>query len=156
MKRRTNTGPSLFESAAPPARTVRIEFDGGTPCNIPRIGYGVGYGSYQIDAEPIVRLDHGRPMSANAAEIMTLTAAVREVIRRHGAAGVALVIFGDSQIALKWARGATESGRPAKAKVHGSPEFCEAVRDLRAAVSGFLKVDAMWRGRAESVRVFGH
>lgn len=73
-------------------RTVRIEFDGGTPCNIPRLGYGIGYGSYRIDGEPIVRLDHRAPMSANAAELLTLVRAVQAVASRFGKEGVALSI----------------------------------------------------------------
>lgn len=136
--------------------TVRIEFDGGTPCNIPSIGYGDGYGSYKINSDPIRRLNFLVPMSANVAEITTLRQAVEEVAARFTREQTALTIFGDSQIALKWARGATESGRPVKKAKHGSPEFLDAVRLLREAVNGFVKVEATWRGREESVRVFGH
>lgn len=51
-----------------------IEFDGGSTCNVPKLGYGDGYGSYQIDQREIVRLQFGKGFSANAAEILTLAA----------------------------------------------------------------------------------
>lgn len=145
-------------------RKIRIEFDGGTPCNIPRLGYGDGYGSYQIqDCQsgthfPIARINFARPMSANAAEIHTLVRAVEEVIRRFGKDGIELDIHGDSKIALKWARGATESGRRVKpVKAHKvSGEFGMAISELQKATAGFSKVTATWRGRDASVKLFGH
>jgi len=143
---------------APITRTVRIEFDGGTPCNIPRLGYGNGYGSYRIDAEPIYRLNFNIPMSANVAEITTLSRAIETVAQNFGKEGIALDIHGDSQIALKWARGATESGKPTK-KVKAKFELTDfggAVARLQGAVQGFAEVRATWRGRAASVELFGH
>lgn len=137
-------------------RTVRIEFDGGTPCNIPRLGYGDGYGSYKIDSEPIYRLNFRIPMSANCAEIRTLARAVESVAQTHGKDGIALEIYGDSQIALKWARNKTENGKRAKMSKNASDDFAFAISTLHAALDGFAKVSATWRGRAVSVRLFGH
>lgn len=139
-------------------RTVRIEFDGGTPCNIPRLGYGDGYGSYKIDDQPIYRVNFRIPMSANCAELRTLSRAVRAVADTIGKSGIALDIHGDSQIALKWARMATESGRPVKQKRLEKLEgdFSSAVQELRTEIEGFAKVTATWRGRQASVNLFGH
>jgi len=162
----TTTEPDLFAelyATKIQAQKIRIEFDGGTPCNIPRLGYGIGYGSYQIqncatgEIEPVVRVDHKRPMSANAAEVLTLVRAIQEVVSRFGRE-VELDIHGDSQIALKWARGATESGRKIKTLKQraGSDEFLAAVLTLRDLVKGFPTIKATWRGRQRSVEVFGH
>lgn len=139
---------------------VRIEFDGGTPCNIPSKGYGIGYGSYQISCggkvHPVQRINHGRPMSANAAEIMTLVKAIQEVSSKYGREGISLKIHGDSQIALKWARGKTESGKPCKLSKNVSMEFRSSIHSLRQVLSGFQSVEATWRGREASVKLFGH
>jgi hypothetical protein len=59
----------------PSLEECTIHFDGGTTCNIPSRGYGNGYGSYLVNEE-IVKVDFGRPMSSNQAEIRTLIAAV--------------------------------------------------------------------------------
>lgn len=137
-------------------KTVTIEFDGGTPCNIPRLGYGIGYGSFRLDGGEVHRISHGRPMSANAAEIMTLIEAVRKCVEQHGRGGVTLRIIGDSQIALKWARGATPSGQPAKLSKGGSDEFRNAIQTLRDILKGFEGVIAEWKSRENSVAIFGH
>lgn len=159
------TEPDLFATllnAKERCQKVRIEFDGGTPCNIPRIGYGDGYGSYQIqncgtgELLPIVRVNFGKPMSANVAEISTLIRAVKEVERRFGK-GISLEIHGDSQIALNHAAGkrpASKKRRDAVAN-NPSPFFC-AVRELKQVLAGFTHVETKWRGRARSVKVFGH
>lgn len=158
-KRDTGTVP-LFEAGgimtSEITRTVRIEFDGGTPCNIPRLGYGDGYGSYKIDSEPIYRLNFRIPMSANVAEITTLRRAVESVAQTFGKDGIALEIHGDSQIALKWARGATEQGKVAKMSKGRSDDFAGAVAMLLVSIAGFSAVKAIWRGRAASVVLFGH
>lgn len=83
---------------------IRIEFDGGTSCNIPRLGYGNGYGSYKIDNEPVYRCFFNRPMSANAAEILTLVHAINTIRSRDFPVGqIRISIYGDSQIALRLA-----------------------------------------------------
>lgn len=137
-----------------PHPTVTITFDGGTPCNVPRLGYGIGYGSYRIDKRPIVRLDHGKPMSANSAEIHTLIAAVWDVSATIGKERH-LIIRGDSQIALKWANGVDRFGSPARLTKGSSPEFKAAVTLLREALTGF-SVETVWHPRKMSVALFGH
>lgn len=135
-------------------KTVHIRFDGGTPCNVPSKGYGIGYGSYQINDEPIVRVDHGRPMSANTAEVLTLVQALSEI----GGETTAIVVMGDSQVALKWLDVAAGHRRATKL-ANVSPEFREAVQALCAmfsALTSRLAVRAQWTPRAESVALFGH
>lgn len=134
-----------------------IKFDGGTPCNIPAKGYGIGYGSYQINDFPLVRCDFKIPMSANCAEITTLIYAIRNVLtlepERHK---VYLDIWGDSTIAVNWANGVTEAGRPCKISKKSSEEFRNAVQTLRDILKGFGKVQATWHSRTNSVKTFGH
>ena len=127
-----------------------IHFDGGTPCNIPSLGYGNGYGSYRIDDGPVVRVDHNRPMSNNAAEIYTLISALKQI-----PPGEPLLIIGDSQIALKWVQVATGQRKATKIQ-NTSPQFQEAVADLTLVLRDFRSVRVMWKGRDHSVSVFGH
>lgn len=133
---------------------VRVEFDGGTPCNIPRLGYGEGYGSYQICAgghtSPIVRRNFGRPMSANVAEISTLIAALKTVVKSYNPKTVILEIHGDSKIALSRCKAQL---KPNKSY---DPSFAAAVTELQSFVSQFGEVTTFWRGRIASVRLFGH
>lgn len=132
---------------------VVIEFDGGTPCNIPRLGYGDGYGSYQIDSggtrAPIVRRNFGVPMSANVAEISTLIAAIKTVLKSFDPKITALDIRGDSKTAL-W--------RCAKRTKPTSPpsDFKAAADELFSLCAQFNEVKTNWRGRKVSVRLFGH
>lgn len=155
---RADTTENLFGSPsvktvpnAVEIRPVRIEFDGGTPCNIPRLGYGDGYGSYRIDQQEIRRLEFQTPMSANVAEITTLTRAIEEVARTHNPQNTRLDIYGDSQIALNRCR------FPVKAKMAVSnPTFAAACQALHAACAQFAEVETHWRGRAASVELFGH
>lgn len=131
---------------------VLIHFDGGTPCNIPSKGYGIGYGSYQIDGKEVHRVSHGRPMSNNAAEIWTLCSAIEEVLKmplEHS--GVRLRIEGDSQIALKWA-----ASRKADTPKTGSQEFLDSIVQLRRLISNFASVECQWKARHHAVRAFGH
>lgn len=136
-------------------QTIRVEFDGGTPCNIPRLGYGIGYGSYKINGQPIVRVTHGIPMSANVAEIMTLVSALKDVQVQFGNR-VKVKIFGDSQIALNWAAGHTPSGKKKKFSKKVNQPFRDAVDALRLMTTQFSIVTTNWRGRAKSVELFGH
>lgn len=132
---------------------VVIEFDGGTPCNIPRLGYGEGYGSYQIRSgntrAPIVRRQFGRPMSANVAEISTLIAAIRTVMKTYTPENTALDIYGDSKIALG------RCWRPMKATAPDG-DFKTVANELFGLCGQFAAVKTNWRGRISSVRLFGH
>lgn len=132
-------------------RTVRIEFDGGTPCNIPRLGFGIGYGSYKIDSEPIVRIDHGRPMSCNVAEIETLICAISDVTERFEPSCTVLNIHGDSQTALH------RCIHPMKPK-HRRLNTCygQSAQRLWSLCGRFQNVSIHWRGRSVSVKLFGH
>lgn len=133
-------------------RKIRVEFDGGTPCNNPRIGYGVGYGSYKIDGQPIVRMNHGLPMSANVAEMTTVICALRDVQIQFGN-DVHVSIFGDSQIALlRCTKGLTEKRR----RSFNNNSFSRSCDTLYSLCQQFSMVSTHWRGRAASVRLFGH
>jgi len=131
-----------------PLETIEIEFDGGTSCNIPSRGYGRGYGSYRLDRGPITRVTFGN-MSANAAEISTLLAAI-ERIRANMPQVRRLRISGDSKIALKWAR---PQRKTASAKT--SLSFQIVTARLQELCANY-QIETHWRGRAESVRVFRH
>lgn len=152
--------------AKPVLRTVSIEFDGGTPCNIPRLGYGDGYGSCQITGGPVRRCAFNRPMSANAAELWTLARAIADVRTRFEVRTTGLLIRGDSQIALKWAgigagilpvnsKGKTRR-KAAKVSEAASDEFRASIQEVAAFIHGFARVETEWRGREHSVRLFGH
>ncbi len=126
---------------------IRIEFDGGTSCNIPRLGFGNGYGSYKINDEPVHRCFFNLPMSANAAELRTLWYAAKALIDRGiDVATSTLLVVGDSQIALGWA------GNPKKT----TPEFKESVALLRECLDKFYRVETVWQPRLKSVATFGH
>lgn len=137
---------------------VTIEFDGGTPCNIPARGYGDGYGSYRINMRPIVRKQFHRPMSANAAELFTLHAALEEAASLCNPKATELLIRGDSKIALKWAKCGFHNGKRNEAKIDRkvSPEFIESIQLVAVAIKPFGNVTCEWRDRSHSVRIFGH
>lgn len=138
-------------------REYKIVFDGGTPCNQPKLGYGIGYGSYSINDGSPVRVNHGKPMSANAAELLTLICAVRRVKElENNPQIIALKIWGDSQIAINWANGTTPQGRAKKMSKNASVEFQCYVQTLRDCLKSFAKVTATWHPRVESVKLFGH
>lgn len=138
--------------------TVNVVFDGGTPCNIPSRGYGIGYGSYKVNNLAITRLSHGKPMSANTAEILTVCAALEWVASTRNSKACKAVVTGDSQVALKWVR----LGRYPATKKKGliskgsSPEFREAIHRLTRIASQFGAIETVWKGRANSVALFGH
>lgn len=131
-------------------RVVKIEFDGGTPCNIPRLGYGIGYGSYRINEEQIVRVDHGIPMSNNVAEIATLLCALNVVAKRHDPGTIKLNIHGDSKIAL------SRCITPLKKKKSLDTEYGRICHKLISICGQFQNVSIHWRGRQASVKLFGH
>jgi hypothetical protein len=133
-----------------------IKFDGGTPCNIPP-NYGIGYGSYQINDFPIVRVDHRVRMSANSAEILTLVCAIRNVLALEPERSkISLEIWGDSTIAINWANGVTQTGKPCKVSKGSSEEFRNSTQTLRDILKGFPEVRAFWHSRTNSVSTFGH
>lgn len=123
-------------------KSIQIEFDGGSTCNNPRLGYGIGYGSYRIDGGAIIRWNEGRKMSANAGEIWTLLMAVQMAgILLGDPAQIDLQIRGDSRIALKWARQA-KCPRPHQPK--GSHEFQNAILALFETIKPFRSVKTEW------------
>lgn len=147
-KREEPTFPVLIEK-------VIIEFDGGTPSNNPKTGYGIGYGSYRIRGSKgvhfVKRISHGSPMSANAAEVRTLVSALRAVVRIYGnPANLSVHVIGDSKIALGYIRPNPKTGKGV------TRELSEAVQMLAEALAGFSKYTTEWKARANSVALFGH
>lgn len=144
-----------------PFETVVIEFDGGTPCNIPSKGYGNGYGSFRINNGPPQRVNFERPMSNNAAELWTLRYAISQI---EGWMGVGdpfskrLIIRGDSQVALKWADVA--AGNQVKGKQTPTPnssgEMIDAIESLKSSLPHFRSVKTEWQPREKSVSSLGH
>lgn len=154
--RESKIGPrvQLRTSYAQVEHSVKVEFDGGTPCNIPRLGYGNGYGSYQISENgvslAIQRCSFGVPMSANVAEISTLIAALKRVKKCYNPENTFVEIHGDSKIALG------RCHRALNPKKQYDPSFATAVTELNSLCMEFAKVETLWRGRAASVKLFGH
>lgn len=148
----TMTTQSLFDLPVKKGARARIEFDGGTSCNIPRLGYGDGYGSYRIDGAAVRRVRFDRPMSCNAAEIATLAAAITQA-KENGA--TALELIGDSQIALKWAN-VFAGKRKATKLVKVSDAMRESLGELREAMTGVTVLETKWQPRLRSVATFGH
>lgn len=134
----------------------RIEFDGGTSCNIPRLGFGNGYGSYKINDEPVHRCNFNQPMSANAAEINTLAYAVK-AIRDRGidTSQTSLVIIGDSMITIGWVNYIARKEKRKFSKKATEP-FKDAVAKLYEVLPGFAQISAKWQPRIKSVATFGH
>lgn len=147
----------LSQHESPALNNVRIEFDGGTPCNIPSKGYGDGYGSYQLCCNghvyPIERVNFGRPMSNNVAEISVLIRAIEAVARLHKPEKTILEIHGDSQIALLRT---TKAFTPRKKLYRGSADYIAACHRLHTACAQFHNITTHWRGRERSVKIFGH
>jgi ribonuclease HI len=146
----------LLERVELPANGIKIVFDGGTSCNNPKQGFGKGYGSYQINGDPVVsRIQFGMGHSCNSAEIRTLHAAIEAVVNRSSPEVLSrthLVIFGDSKIALKWAN-PRHKEEPAE---HTWKEFKTAIAMLRVHLPKFASIKRIWHPRAESVKLFGH
>lgn len=137
-----------------PFHEVHVEFDGGTPCNIPRLGYGDGYGSYRVNQGMITRVKFNEPMSNNVAEIRTLIKALEYVIRTYDPYRTKLTISGDSMIALS--RCTKRLKMNAKACRNRSVAFQDACDTLASQCAQFAKVETNWRGRSASVALFGH
>lgn len=136
--------------------TIRVEFDGGNDCNIPSLGYGLGYGSYRINDEPVCEVSHGRPMSNNVAEIWTLIVALKELSERWSVStshNFHLKIIGDSKIALNRCHHAPNLFYKKKA---ASPDFIDACGCLREVLARFHSFETRWQPREASVATFGH
>lgn len=145
-------------------KVIRIDFDGGTPCNIPP-NYGTGYGSYGFSEydgsswrtfEP-TRVNHGQPMSNNAAEIWTLVVALRDAIDQLEPvlAKTDLTVRGDSAIVIRkveliWAKQKVVWGK------ESHPLFISGIAELQKLIPRFSFVTAKWHGRENNVQMFGH
>lgn len=128
-----------------------IEFDGGTTCNNPAQGFGEGYGSWQVNQEPICRVKFGYGHSCNSAEVRTLVDALRALsLTLDDPKSKTVFVRGDSKIALKWV---TSKQHPTR---KSTEKFQEAIYLLRVEVAKFKSVKTEWRGREHSVRIFGH
>lgn len=132
---------------------IIIEFDGGTSCNIPRQGFGYGYGSYQIQGQQIVRVKFGLGHSCNSAEIRTATAALLDLVSQYDyPSTISVLLRGDSKIALKWANPKYTS----QPKQESTNNFIIAIKDIRQVAIKFKSIRTQWRSRDVSVKIFGH
>lgn len=167
MKKQDHTLPLLSGETKQAARHhIRVEFDGGTPCNIPRLGYGDGYGSYVWKDEAginatqskIVRVNFARPMSCNVAEVCTLLRAIDSIMSAYEPSTTKLSIYGDSKIALNRCNKRIKDAhrKPLPDKFPRSPEFIDRCDELLAKCAKFHSVETCWRGRDASVKLFGH
>ena len=145
---------NMVAPAPPPHRELThhvIECDAGTSCNNPAKGYGVGYGSFLIDNTILVkRMSFGKGHSVNSAEIRIATAALKALAETGDPSKMSVLVRSDSKIALKWV---THTGKPSEKTSAG---FREAIDLIRIETAKFAKVKAEWRGRAHSVKLFGH
>ena len=140
---------NLIEASdAEAGATAVIEFDGGSTCNVPKWGYGNGYGSYRINGGEIKRVQF-EPMSANCGEISTLLCALKEASQ----AGYKNVeIFGDSKIALLRCHRASKQKKFSRTEM-----FLRLSSELLAICrSSFQNVKTTWHPRSKSVENFGH
>lgn len=146
---------SMSTTLLPAKRTVNIITDGGTSCNIPALGYGIGYGSYKVDDLPVIRVDHKRPMSANAAEIWTVVAATEALVDDFSIVlpQTVLHVTCDSRIVVKWCSPVHYQSDHSGG---GSDEFRDAVAALKHSLRKFHSASADWWARENSVRIFGH
>ena len=137
-----------------------IEFDGGTSCNIPRIGLGEGYGSFRINGGEIVCVKFGMGHSCNSAEMRTLIAAIEALLESDPqAVRKRLHIIGDSRITLNRVGYCKRGNRVSKPWTK-TAFFVEAVAILHTLIRQFgphgRLVSTEWRGREHSVAIFGH
>lgn len=143
-----------------PEHDFIIEFDGGTSCNIPRKGFGIGYGSYKINDFEIVMVKFEEGYSSNAAEIETMYRALLDLSNKIKEDVVThiyprIVVCGDSCIALKWINCKSFPKE-------GSDKFINSIKNLKKLISDcqdcmlFGEITPFWRGRAKSVELFGH
>jgi len=148
-----------ISSGEMPLSDFVIEFDGGTSCNIPRKGFGIGYGSFKINDLEIQRLQFDKGYSANAAELETMykaLVALNDYIMSDVITHVAphILVCGDSCIALKWLN--------CKRIPEGSEMFVTIINKMRKFIKqrqdclAFGEITPFWRGRQKSVELFGH
>ena len=141
------------------ALEFHLWFDGGSTCNVPKWGYGEGYGSYTTGLpdklEKVVRVKFGKGHSANSAEIRTMVEGMNAIANAHPDVLLILHIHGDSQIALNRVSGKG----PKKMKKKWKPpteNFVEAIRLMEDAKSRFHTIHTHWHPREKSVALFGH
>lgn len=125
---------------------VRVCCDGG--CRNPW-EYQGGYGSYQIESEPIVKMEFGN-VSSNASEILILVEALK-VLKARGERSVAVV--SDSRIMVNRVNRYPKKKHATKGS-HRS--FQEALDALYRLLPWFDMVRAEWRSREHSVARLGH
>jgi ribonuclease HI len=125
---------------------IKIWTDGGTKSNIPP--FGNGYGSYRIgESGKIVSEDYGIPMSANAAEILTISKALA------ASSAEKIEVFSDSRIALNWLKKCANGDDEIPEKI--SDGMKSAIKVLSGAAHG-RDIHASWRPRFQIFRIFGH
>lgn len=148
-----------ISSGEMPLSDFVIEFDGGTSCNIPRKGFGIGYGSFKINDLEIQRLKFDKGYSANAAELETMykaLVALNDYIISDTITHVSphILVCGDSCIALKWLN--------CKRRPEGSEMFVTIINKMRKFIKqrqdcfAFGEITPFWRPRKKSVELFGH
>lgn len=136
-----------------------IEADGGSSCNSPAKGYGMGYGSFQIQTEEgpmeIKRLKFGNGISVNAAEILSISRGLDDVLAllsERDPSEYRVLIRSDSLVALRNVQKCENENYIAS----GSESFVNSVKRLQEQVLKFERVEAEWRPREHSVTLFGH
>lgn len=137
-------------------RNITIHFDGGTSCNIPRLGYGEGYGSFRINdgiEDEIVRVKHGENHSNNSAEVLTLVSALQSIQRYKDDN---ILIIGDSQIALNQANKCFKDKMGFIFHKRSSRMYKDALKKLHYAILTFKSIETKWIPRKEIFAIFGH
>lgn len=134
---------------APKPRTFNIVFDGGSLGNP-----GLGYGSYEItsDGEPyhfVDRMEHGKDLTNNQAEYMTLIAALRWLSKDLGEARkqASVTIYGDSKLVVSQINGVW--------KVKNA-NMVPLVKEAKELFKEFGSCTIEWHPRAKSVERLGH
>lgn len=142
--------------------TVFLHFDGGTPCNIPSKGFGIGYGSYRFNSNPVIKVDHGIPCSNNGAELLTLVSALVELKRicdlednLMDSKETEVLIMGDSQTILGWVDKLIKNPM-IKINPGVSESMKLAIPQLIIAMEPFGEIRTKWLPRIHAVQAFGH
>lgn len=137
-------------------QTVFLHFDGGTPCNIPSMGYGIGYGSYSFNGGSVSNVNHGVPCSNNGAEILTLAVALEDLMTKCDPHETEVIIMGDSQTTLGWVKKVFEKGDSIKVNQNVSQSMKDGIVRLIQAVKPFASIQTKWLPREHAVKAFGH
>lgn len=146
-------------------RNITIYFDGGTTCNIPKLGYGNGYGSFKLtegyNNGQIQRVDHGLNHSNNSAEVLTLVSALIYLYEQWDLNitdwdNVNILIIGDSQIALNQASKCFKDKMGFIFHKRSSRMYKDALKKLHYAILPFKSIDTKWIPRKEIFEIFGH